>query len=58
MQVPLEYAMGTVRFSVGRATTADEIDTAVEDRRRGGRAPDGDHTSDARVGQRGRARSG
>ena len=30
MAVPLEYAMGTVRFSVGRATTSDEIDQAVE----------------------------
>jgi cysteine desulfurase NifS/selenium donor protein len=30
MHVPLEHAMGTVRFSVGRATTAEEIDAAVE----------------------------
>ncbi len=30
MQVPLEYAMGTVRFSVGRMTTAEEIDRAIE----------------------------
>ena len=30
MQVPLEYAMGTVRFSVGTMTTAGEIDRAVE----------------------------
>lgn len=30
MQVPIEYAMGTVRFSVGRTTTAEEIDRAVE----------------------------
>jgi cysteine sulfinate desulfinase/cysteine desulfurase-like protein len=29
MQVPLEYAMGTVRLSVGRYTTADEIDQAL-----------------------------
>ena len=29
MQVPLDYAMGTVRFSVGRPTTEDEVDTAV-----------------------------
>lgn len=29
MNVPLEYAMGTIRFSVGRFTTADEIDRAV-----------------------------
>jgi len=30
MDVPMDYAMGTVRFSVGRTTTADEIDSAVE----------------------------
>lgn len=30
MQVPLEYAMGTVRFSAGKMTTAEEIDRAVE----------------------------
>ena len=30
MKVPLEYAMGTVRFSTGRFTTADEIDKALE----------------------------
>ncbi|MBZ5496737.1 MAG: selenide, water dikinase SelD [Acidobacteriia bacterium] len=29
MKIPLEYAMGTVRFSVGRSTTAEEIDAAV-----------------------------
>ena len=29
MKIPLEIAMGTVRFSVGRWTTAAEIDTAV-----------------------------
>ncbi len=29
MAVPLEWAMGTVRFSVGRMTTAEEIDRAV-----------------------------
>ena len=29
MQVPLDYAMGTVRFSVGRPTTEVEVDTAV-----------------------------
>ena len=29
MQVPLEFAMGTVRLSVGRSTTPEEIDTAV-----------------------------
>jgi cysteine desulfurase len=28
--VPVEWAMGTVRFSVGRGTTAQEIDRAVE----------------------------
>ena len=31
MDVPLEYAMGTLRFSVGRYTTADEIDRAVDE---------------------------
>jgi cysteine desulfurase NifS/selenium donor protein len=30
MKVPVDYAMGTVRFSVGRHTTAEEIDRAVE----------------------------
>lgn len=29
MGVPLEYAMGTIRFSVGRFTTASEIDRAL-----------------------------
>jgi len=29
MDVPLEYAMGTLRFSVGRFTTAEEIDEAL-----------------------------
>ncbi len=29
MSVPLDYAMGTIRFSVGRFTTAGEIDLAV-----------------------------
>ena len=29
MAVPLEYAMGTLRFSVGRYTTTEEIDRAV-----------------------------
>ncbi|MCK4409492.1 MAG: aminotransferase class V-fold PLP-dependent enzyme, partial [Candidatus Eisenbacteria sp.] len=29
MNVPIEWAMGTVRFSVGRGTTAEEIDRAV-----------------------------
>ena len=31
MHVPLEYAMGTIRFSVGRFTTVQEIDQAVEE---------------------------
>jgi cysteine desulfurase len=31
MNVPLEYAMGTVRFSTGRFTRAGEIDTALEE---------------------------
>ena len=30
MQVPVEWAMGTVRFTVGRGTTAEQIDRAVE----------------------------
>jgi len=30
MGVPLEYAMGTVRFSVGRMTTPEELDEAVK----------------------------
>ena len=29
MGIPLEYAMGTLRFSVGRFTTGEEIDRAV-----------------------------
>jgi cysteine desulfurase len=30
MQVPVEWAMGTVRFSVGRGTTAEQIDQAIQ----------------------------
>ncbi|NIS81872.1 MAG: selenide, water dikinase SelD [Anaerolineales bacterium] len=30
MDVPLKYAMGTVRFSVGKMTTSEEVDKAVE----------------------------
>jgi cysteine desulfurase len=30
MQVPLEWAMGTIRFSVGRETTQEEIDVAIK----------------------------
>ncbi len=30
MQVPLEWAMGTVRFSTGRATTEADVDKAAE----------------------------
>ncbi len=30
MKVPIEYAMGTVRFSVGKYSTAAEIDKALE----------------------------
>ena len=29
MNLPTEYAMGTLRLTVGRFTTADEIDRAV-----------------------------
>jgi len=31
MRVPMEYAMGTLRFSVGRYTTEQEIDRALEE---------------------------
>jgi cysteine desulfurase len=31
MQVPVEYAMGTIRFSTGRSTTMDEIKRAAEE---------------------------
>jgi cysteine desulfurase NifS len=31
MEVPLDYAMGTIRFSVGRFTTAEEIDRAIDE---------------------------
>lgn len=30
MNVPLEYAMGTIRFSTGRMTTEEEIDRAIK----------------------------
>jgi len=30
IEAPLEWAMGTVRFSVGRGTTEEEVDRAVE----------------------------
>lgn len=30
MKVPLEYAMGTIRFSVGRMTTPEDIDRAIQ----------------------------
>lgn len=30
MNVPMEFAMGTIRFSVGRMTTGEEIDEAVK----------------------------
>ena len=31
MNVPLEYAMGTIRFSVGRFTTSEEVRQATEE---------------------------
>ena len=31
MRVPVEYAMGTLRLTVGRFTTRDEIDRAIEE---------------------------
>ena len=31
MGVPIEFAMGTIRFSAGRMTTAEEIDRALEE---------------------------
>lgn len=31
MNIPLEYAMGTIRFSVGRHTTASQIDRALDE---------------------------
>jgi cysteine desulfurase len=30
MQIPLEWAKGTVRFSTGRMTTSEQIDTAID----------------------------
>ena len=30
LQVPLTYAMGTIRFSTGKPTTSDEIDRVVQ----------------------------
>jgi cysteine desulfurase len=30
MKIPEEWAKGTVRFTTGRMTTADEIDRALE----------------------------
>ncbi len=31
MGIPMEYAMGTIRFSVGRMTTSDEIERAIKE---------------------------
>ena len=31
IQLPLEYAMGTIRFSVGRFTTPDEVESATDE---------------------------
>ena len=56
--VPMRYAMGTVRFSVGRGTTAGEVDEAVADRGGGGpAAPAGPRPRSAVRGRRAR-RSG
>jgi cysteine desulfurase len=30
MEVPLEWAKGTVRFSVGRMTTKEDIDKTIQ----------------------------
>lgn len=30
MQVPLEWAKGTIRFSVGRMTSVEEVDQAID----------------------------
>src|SRR5258706_11195314 len=49
MEVPLEYAMGTPRFSVGRFVTAGEVDQAVGERAQAVGAPA------RRVGQPSRA---
>jgi cysteine desulfurase NifS/selenium donor protein len=48
MNVPVEYAMGTVRISVGRSTTEEDIDKAADDllavviRLRSGKSPEGE----------------
>lgn len=34
MHLPVDFAMGTIRFSVGRSTTADEINTAFDEIKR------------------------
>jgi cysteine desulfurase len=31
MQVPMDYAIGTIRFSVGRTTTPDEVNQALQE---------------------------
>ena len=31
MKIPMEYAMGTVRFSTGRYTTEEEVDKAADE---------------------------
>jgi cysteine desulfurase NifS/selenium donor protein len=55
MNVPMEYAMGTVRISVGRSTTGEEIDKAaddliaVADRLRSGESPAGEEAAAEKV---------
>jgi cysteine desulfurase len=49
MRVPLEYAMGTVRFSVGRFTTGPEIDQAIEEVNRAVDSLPGGRTSVIRI---------
>jgi len=55
MNVPMEYAMGTIRISVGRSTTKAEIDKAADDliavaiRLRSGESPAGEEAPGEKV---------